>query len=200
MNELLYRTLRFFKIYSLPFLTIVVAFGIYYAIFEVTHAHKVRETAHASDTERLVADDEHGVLQTPQVPIELPQPEAPLPEVPSAPNLAIDTHDQQRIDSIAITPNIGEIEIPVDNAPNTTDLAKATIQVNNPPQQESKKTEPKLYRVNTDVLNIRKLPSLNAAITGKKSRGENLEVSEIRGEWAKVSSGWAYLKLLVEIR
>ncbi|NLU34753.1 SH3 domain-containing protein [Wolinella succinogenes] len=89
MNEAIYKILRFFKIYSLPFLTVVLAFGIYYVIFEVTHALKKKEEANLSDRDKIaLIEEDKNPEAPPLVPIEIPQPEAPLPEVPLAPNLS----------------------------------------------------------------------------------------------------------------
>lgn len=162
MNELLSKVVRLVKIYSLPFLTVAVAFVLYYAVFEIAHTLKKQSDSSLNDERLLVSEEEKTPEALPLIPLEPSIPEAPLPDEPTAPN-----------------------------------LIEAT-----PPALEEKAGDSSAgipYLVETEVLNIREAPSTQAPVVAKKNRGERVEVSEIKNQWAKIPEGWAYEKLLRKV-
>ena len=171
---------RFFKVYSLPLLTIVVAFGLYYAVFEAAHLLKVSPKPAALEHIAITKLPEPAVQN--DVPLTLPEPEAPLPQEPHAPNL---------MQIPASSPN----DTPLAPSVSDSSLPDTPVAPTSQPPEESSPFSLR-FIVNTDVLNIREAPSINAPIVTKKYRSEVLLVNEIENEWVRTSEGWAYLRLL----
>lgn len=97
-------------------------------------------------------------------------------DTPSDGDVAIDTPEEEpEVDEPAIEePEVTEPEEEVDNTPSLSGL---------------------VGKVTASSLNIRKTPSTSAAIIGKLSAGQKVEVLSLNGYWAKIktSSGTGYI-------
>ncbi|MGP1580595.1 MAG: SH3 domain-containing protein [Wolinella sp.] len=167
---------RFFKLYSLPLLTVIVAFGLYYTMFEV--AHFLKSTPKSETFEPVAIKESSESTPKPEssaqndIPLTLPEPEAPLPQEPHAPNLT-------QVSAPEPTPQPQEVR-PQEIAQSQDESSAFFLR----------------FIVNTDTLNIREAPSIDASVTAKKGRSEVLMVSEMKNEWARIPEGWAYIRLL----
>lgn len=55
------------------------------------------------------------------------------------------------------------------------------------------------YQIIAGILNVREKPSKTALIQSKISRFEQVEVLEIKGEWARIDRGWIKKEFLKKI-
>lgn len=96
-------------------------------------------------------------------------------DTPSDGDVAIDTPEEPEVDEPVVEePEVNETEEDIDNTPSLSGL---------------------VGKVTASSLNIRKSPSTSAAVVGKLSAGQKVEVLSLDGYWAKIhtSSGTGYI-------